>query len=363
MEKKPKPAAAALPFATMSSPRLLPDFAMKAQPARPHLAQNGAAAAPVEVAPPRKAGAIALRRRASVRQGLRRILSTCLQQADDNARGFLDSDDPAYLHQLRVGLRRFKSALKLFRDVVTVPPRLQARLDIVAAALGDARDADVLLLSTLPRIADAGRHRALLQGLFAHVQADAHAKRAAARRLVDSSAYTQTMLGLFAWIDGTGWCAPVSRQVRARLRRPLAAYARTAVVAAHGVVARRARKVQRGDARDSEALHRLRIGCKQARYTVEFFQAIARKKKAARYIDKLSAVQDALGTLNDCYVAQTLLAGYGRTRPALATEVRVAAAYLSGIASACLDRRQAPWHNLCKPKAALQARSLIRKGH
>jgi len=311
---------------------------------------------------PRKASAIVFPRRAPVEQGMRRILASCLEHAQANAQGFLDSDDPEYLHQLRVGLRRFKSALKLFRGVAALPADLQAQLDEVAAVLGAARDADVLLLSTLPRIADAGKHHALLQGLFEHVQADAQDKRATARRAVHSTHYAQLMLGLFAWIEGKRWRKDASRAGRARLRRPLAAYARRAVVAAHDVVARRARKVQKLGGRDSASLHRLRIGCKQARYAVEFFGALERKKKAARYVKKLAAVQDALGGLNDVHVAQAILAGYAQARPELALQVTVVTAYLNGIAAARLDRHQAPWRKLAHPASALGVQGLVRKG-
>ena len=315
---------------------------------------------------PRKARAIALpnraKKRTSVEQGLRRILAACLEHAQSNAQGFLDSDDPEYLHQLRVGLRRFKSALKLFRDVVALPADLQARLDAVAATLGAARDADVLLLTTLPRIADAGRHREFLQGLFEQVQVDAHDKRAAARRAVHSTGYAQMMLALFAWVDGKRWRKDASRAGRKRLGRPLAAYARAAVVAAHGVVAQRARKVQRLGGHDSSSLHRLRIGCKQARYAVEFFGALARRKPAKRYVNQLSAVQEALGVLNDGHVAQTLLSGYEQARPELAAQTRVVAAYLNGLAAARLDHRRPPWRKLAQPAAAMGVQKLIRKG-
>jgi triphosphatase len=307
---------------------------------------------------PKKASAIMFPRGARVEQGLRHILAGCLEHAQANAQGFLDSDEPEYLHQLRVGLRRFKSALKLFRGMVALPADLQAQLDEVSTMLGAARDADVLLLTTLPRIADAGKHRDLLQGLFDHVQADAQDKRAAARL----SHYAQMMLGLFAWVDGKRWRKDASRAGRARLRRPLSAWARRAVVAAHDVVAKRARKVQRLGGRDSASLHRLRIGCKQARYAVAFFSAIEKKKKAARYVKKLSAVQDALGVLNDVHVAQTILAGYMQARPELATQVRIVTAYLNGIAAARLDNCEAPWRKMAHPAAAVVLQRLVRKG-
>lgn len=311
---------------------------------------------------PRKASRIAFPRGASVEQGMRRILAGCLTHAQANAQGFLDSDDPEYLHQLRVGMRRFKSALKLFRDLVALPPVLQRQLDDLSTLLGAARDADVLLLTTLPRIAKAGRHEAFLQPLVAHAQVVASERRAAARLAVHSTHHAQMMIDLFAWVDGKGWRKDMARATRARLRKGLTGFARQAVVDAHAVVARRTRKVKKLGGHDSASLHRLRIGCKQARYAVEFFDDIEQPGRARRYVKRLSAVQEALGMLNDAHVAQTTLAAFTQDQPTLAPQVAVVSAYLNGIAAAGVDQGQGAWRKLAGPSAARGVRGLVRKG-
>ncbi|MDQ2822152.1 MAG: CHAD domain-containing protein [Pseudomonadota bacterium] len=347
MKAAPKLTATAARLRKISAQRLLQDCAAKKSVTRP---RDGIA--------PRKAGTIDLPARASVEQGMRRILTGCLAHAQANVQGFLDSDEPEYLHQLRVGMRRFTSCLKLFRSVVALPAHLQASLEEVGTLLGAARDADVLLRVTLPRIADAGRHRAFLHALFDHAEADAQHKHAAARAAVQSTRYAPLMPDLFAWVDGKRWPNDMSPAGRTRLRKPLRRFARRAVNAAHAVVAKRARKVQKLGGCDSAALHRLRIGCKQARYAVEFFRAIARPHKAARYIHKLSAVQDALGVLNDVHVARTILSAYTTIRPDLAPQAGVVIAYLDGIAADCLHRRRTPWRTLCNPN---RAKALMRQ--
>jgi triphosphatase len=311
---------------------------------------------------PRKATPIVFPKNATVEQGMRRILAGCLAHAQANAQGFLDSDNPEYLHQLRVGMRRFKSTLKLFRDLVALPPHLQRQLDDLSTLLGAARDADVLLHTTLPHIAAAGKHEVFLQPLLAHAQVYAQARRAAARQAVHSTRHAQLMLGLFEWVDGKRWRKDIARATRARLRKPLATFARHAVVDAHGVVARRARKVEKLGGHDAASLHRLRIGCKQARYAVEFFTGIERAGKASRYVKKLSAVQEALGVLNDAHVAQTTLAGFTTDQPHLAPAVGVVSAYLNGLAAASINSRKAPWRKLAAPRAARGVQGLVRPG-
>ena len=45
----------------------------------------------------------------------RRVAHAALEQIERNARGVLLADDPEYLHQLRVGVRRLRAALRAFR--------------------------------------------------------------------------------------------------------------------------------------------------------------------------------------------------------------------------------------------------------
>ena len=47
---------------------------------------------------------------------LRRVAVSCLQQLEANAPGALTSADPEYVHQMRVALRRLRSAMRLFDD-------------------------------------------------------------------------------------------------------------------------------------------------------------------------------------------------------------------------------------------------------
>ena len=70
-----------------------------------------------------------------------------LEQIELNARGALLSDDPEFLHQLRVGLRRLRAALRAFRDVLPskTTKKLKRALRKLSPKLGAARDWDVLV--------------------------------------------------------------------------------------------------------------------------------------------------------------------------------------------------------------------------
>ena len=51
-----------------------------------------------------------------------------------------------------------------------------------------------------------------------------------------------------------------------------------------------------------EERHRVRIAAKKARYAMEFFQGLYPGGRAKRSVQRLSALQDALGWLNDAAV-------------------------------------------------------------
>ena len=52
----------------------------------------------------------------------------------------MESGDPEYVHQMRVGLRRLNAALGLFRDVTPCPQALRDELRWIRLELGVARD-------------------------------------------------------------------------------------------------------------------------------------------------------------------------------------------------------------------------------
>ena len=75
------------------------------------------------------------------------ILSTVADQVLHNWQVVAETDDPEGAHQLRIGLRRLRSALRVFRSVADGPRlrELNAKAGEVAGVVGDLRDADVLI--------------------------------------------------------------------------------------------------------------------------------------------------------------------------------------------------------------------------
>ena len=105
----------------------------------------------------RKAIRLDLSAEASVESVLCRILEHCLDHLKDNERCTLVSDHPEGVHQMRVAMRRMRSALRTFRPVL--PPEQYARVGDevkwLTKSLADTRDLDVFM----DEIVGPGRRR------------------------------------------------------------------------------------------------------------------------------------------------------------------------------------------------------------
>lgn len=244
--------------------------------------------APVRAAPPD----IALRLPAG--EAWRRMLSAALSQFAGNVPGVLESDDPEYLHQMRVALRRLASVLALGRVLDLEAPVWAGEFRWLLDELSPARDWDVMLGETLPRVR-AGLPR---PGSLDDLEADAVVQRRLAgeraRRAVASVRTTRAVLAAEADLLQERQDGPETRN-----------WART-------TLAERQRKFRKLARRfpelDAASRHRLRIAAKKLRYAGDGFADLY-GKAARRYLSALAALQDDLGAANDIAVAHALLAG------------------------------------------------------
>src|SRR3546814_10017263 len=79
------------------------------------------------------------------------VLGACLRHWSANEAAAIDGSDPEGVHQMRVGLRRFRSALTVFGDLLPAAQLawLQEEAKWALNALGSARDWDVFLADLL----------------------------------------------------------------------------------------------------------------------------------------------------------------------------------------------------------------------
>jgi len=257
---------------------------------------------------PVRAADVELPRRASTGVALAAILRNCVRQIEDNADGLVVGTDPEWVHQMRIGARRLRSALALARgrapDAALAP--VVAEVKWLARTLGLARDLDVFALETLPALRKATTGSPLASALAALARRTALRRRGArqaARDAVASSRFARFVLAAGALAsDPSLGALPGSAGANA-LDAPARDYARN-------VLKRRHRKlVAAGDGLDTASpaqRHVTRIAAKKLRYAAEFFAPLYPAKRSRTYRKALARVQDVLGRLNDAAVAATL---------------------------------------------------------
>lgn len=295
----------------------------------------------IEAAPVR-AGAIKLDPGMTVEDGFAVICRTCLAQFQANLQGVLRDDDPEYLHQTRVALRRLRAALRLFRRVCPLTSiELQQSLRDWNAALGPTRDWDVLCLETLPAIAP---HFADAQA-WTHFAAAAETHRQNARQAMRTTLTESNpgrgLLQFQQWLTQKAWRDSASADPDQDLAcvQPLSDFATHAL--------RSGRRKVRNMAQDfgalsSDARHALRILIKRQRYAVEFFKSL-HLGKGKSYLNALVIAQDSLGRSNDAHVAARLLDAL------TGTEDKSVAAFVMGwLAHATIQRDEPTFERALK---------------
>jgi triphosphatase len=218
-----------------------------------------------------------------------------------------DVDGPEPVHQMRVALRRLRSAVTVFRREFDCP-ELQAAnagLKALSARLGPTRDWDVFLGETAPRVLATFPGEPRLARLIAAGERRRRECHAALRAFLGSPEFRQLGIAL-AWLAGARPWDPAL---------PEGALQQVSLQDfGADVLDRRLRKLVGVDdiaGLEAGELHALRLKAKRMRYAAEIFSPLYSGKAARRFIQRLAGLQDGLGLLNDRATAEKLLAELG----------------------------------------------------
>jgi len=283
---------------------------------------------------------IKLDRDIDVDAGFRLVVQSCIMQIQGNEHGISRGDNPEMVHQMRVGIRRLRSALRLFSGCVAMPASLRDELNWLANELGPARDAEILCDVTLPTLVAVSGTQEKLDLLQHALRGAVVARRQRAATVVDSVRYSRLMLGLGAWLEGSRWRTPLDESARRGLAKPL----RKQVPALLSRLHKNLLKAGKGLANATpDERHRARIAAKRLRYAAEFFESLLPRARIARYIERLAALQDLLGRLNDAAVGDGLLREAEQSDPALVHDASLARRCLLAAAQRDVDGLRAVW--------------------
>jgi triphosphatase len=254
----------------------------------------------------------------------------CLRHFAANATA-VRRGDPEGIHQMRVGLRRLRAALSLFKELLQGSDfrKLKAEFVWLTEQLGPARDYDVLMsraLDPLRSIHQDEEEFAALQNGFDNRR---KAGFAAAKAAVETQRFRGLLLDTALWLFDGDWRNNADALETSRRKQPIGPFERQELARRMRKIAKRVRKLR---SMDSRRRHKLRIAVKKVRYGREFLESLRlddHRGRTSHKIDRaLKDLQSALGDLNDMTVHSRLAHGLARINSA--TRKAYAIGYLTG---------------------------------
>ena len=271
----------------------------------------------------------------SAADAFRAIAQSCLGHMLRNEAILLDRPSAEALHQLRVAIRRLRSAASLFKKLLgdSESRTIVAELKRLSGPFGEARNLDVFLAETLP----AERERRPDEPGILNLETQLEAKRAEAHAIVRerlrAPEWRRLVLDLVAWVNAGRWLSPSGLKASRRLRRPARKLAAKELSKRLSRVARRGAKLETISV---ERRHQVRIEAKKLRYGAEFFAGLFPGEKETEqrraFVKALKRMQGRLGDMNDAANGKELLGDAAEVLDGRSS------LFAAGMASADLER-------------------------
>ena len=255
---------------------------------------------PVGAAPPR------LSDHDSSRAAAACVLREMFCQFTTNLNTLRVSDDPEVVHQARVGWRRFRSALRLFKPVLCVErmPSWEA-LQPLLMTLSELRDVDVARLEALPPLADvysAGDSQRMdaWQSMMSALLLAGKQHRRSLRKLLQDPKVGSTLLLAAQSLEELALLTGPFNQTT-KHGEYLQSWARRRITHLHD-------ELKDASKNSNSSAHRVRIHAKRLRYAVAALQTLLPKRRAERWYRQAASLQLSLGAARDLAQAGVLVA-------------------------------------------------------
>jgi inorganic triphosphatase YgiF len=296
-------------------------YGARAKPERGYALRAGTENEPVG------ATKITLKPHATTAEAFTTIGLSCLHHLAANEEA-VRSGSSEGVHQMRVGLRRLRAAISVFKELVDnrETEKIKAELKWLTEQLGPARDFDVFVEEGVAPLRKAGPDKPEMKVLETDLKNRRDKAFEKAKAAVTADRYRRVVLDTAIWLIDGAWL----RTVATHGDRPIDAFAHDVLGVRWRKIVKRGRKIE--DLNPSER-HKLRIAVKKLRYASAFFSSLfatAKAQKARKRFDKqLKAMQSALGKLNDIATHRKLARQYvdagpgARRRPQKAFAVGV----------------------------------------
>ena len=234
------------------------------------------------------------------------LFRSCFSQFLGNLPVLDRGDSIEAVHQMRVAMRRLRSAFGL---VYRLSPSAEfdafrAESKRIGTLLGQARDWDVFVQTIrggpLPGFADATG----FDKFISIAQSRAEAAHGAVARLANDRTVARFALRLDQFVALRGWRGDAQSDPPDWLSESVVEFAIKSLSRLHRRLLRRGKGFR---SQSPGERHALRIAAKHMRYAVEFFGSLFHPHSAERYIDIAQVLQDLLGQQNDATIALGLV--------------------------------------------------------
>ena len=296
-------------------------------------------------------------------QAMGAIFHSCLNHFLANAPALERGDPIEAVHQMRIAIRRLRSAFGLVYRLFPRPEfdALRDKSKHMATILGQARDWDVFVATVrndvLPIFAEAPGFDKLLNA----AQSRADAAHQAVTQFHHAREATRFALALELFVAQRGWRSGANDENLDRISEPVKNFAKRSLDRLHRKLLKRGKGF---DKLTPEERHAVRIAVKHVRYATDFFAALFHPPSAVElYAEKATALQDLLGERNDAVIALRLIS-------ALDFGADAQFAYASGAAAGWSARRglgdepalRKAWRSLRKAAPCWRCDGELRKG-
>jgi inorganic triphosphatase YgiF len=233
------------------------------------------------------------------------VLREMFTQLTTNLNALRTSDDPELAHQARVGWRRFKSGLQLFRKILAdTPPPSREALRPLLSCLSELRNLDVALTETLPPLAAAyamgdGQRTQAWQAMMQALAQTTEIQRKAVRYALQEPTVGACLLAITQWLESLPATAKNAHVHKVALRH----WAKRRVLRWNAQLAD-----AQQNANTPEGLHRIRILAKRLRYGTQALRDLLPSQLAKQCARQATGLQTSIGATRDLSQAALLVA-------------------------------------------------------
>jgi inorganic triphosphatase YgiF len=252
-----------------------------------------------------RVGPVALDPAMSVEAALERIGRRCLTHLLSDEQPTL-AGEPEGIHQMRVAIRRLRSALLALKRPLQEKHYRWASEELrwIAHALAPVRNLDIFATSLLPPVTRALPARTDFERLLDATERRRRAALYDAKQAILSERYTESMLRLLRWFVARGWRDQQISEHAVVLLAPIVDVAPDLIQQHHRKACKRSKRFEELTATQR---HKLRIALKHLHYIVEFLGSLFDEVSVRTFVKCLKSLQDDLGYTNDVRVAHDLV--------------------------------------------------------